>query len=76
MSPIYKVVIPFRDLLIALSFSYLYYNQGMKKRREEAVTSDTNKEDIIQSLNYEQLALSTVESNNLHNSVTHNFEEK
>jgi hypothetical protein len=31
LSPAYKIVIPIKDLLIALSFAYLYYYQGMKK---------------------------------------------
>jgi hypothetical protein len=31
LSPVYKIVFPFKDLLIALSFAYLYYYQGMKK---------------------------------------------
>ena len=30
----YKIVIPVKDLLIALSFAYLYYYQGLKNRKE------------------------------------------
>ena len=30
ISPVYKIVFPFKDLLIALSFAYLYHYQGMK----------------------------------------------
>jgi hypothetical protein len=33
LSPVYKILIPFKDLLIALSFASLYYYQGMKERR-------------------------------------------
>ena len=28
----YKLIIPIKDLLIALSFAYLYYHQGMKNK--------------------------------------------
>jgi hypothetical protein len=30
--PMYKLLIPIKDLLIALSFAYLYYHQGMKNK--------------------------------------------
>jgi hypothetical protein len=30
LSPVYKVIFPFKNLFIALSFSYLYYYQGIK----------------------------------------------
>ncbi len=30
----YKIVIPVKDLLIALSFAYLYYYQGLKNSKE------------------------------------------
>ncbi len=39
----YRIVIPIKDLLIALSFAYLYYHQGMKqqrRRQEEEVRVD------------------------------------
>lgn len=56
MSPIYKLAIPFRDLLIALSFSYLYYYQGIKKKGvEPAAVGVIHKEGVIQSLNGDQL---------------------
>jgi hypothetical protein len=50
-------VIPFRDLLIALSFTYLYYYQGMKKREEEPVSefSVLQKESMIQTINADRL---------------------
>ena len=31
LDPMDKIVIPLKDLLLALSFVYLYYHQGMKK---------------------------------------------
>ena len=40
LSPVYKILIPFKDLLIALSFASLYYFQGMKKRRTEDIDDD------------------------------------
>ncbi len=30
-----KYIIPFKDMLIALSFTWLYYHQGMKKNRKD-----------------------------------------
>ena len=40
LSPVYRIVFPFKDLLIALSFASLYYYQGMKKRRESVNGSE------------------------------------
>ncbi len=40
LSPVYKILIPFKDLLIALSFASLYYYQGIKKRRGEVIDDD------------------------------------
>ena len=31
----YKLIIPIKDLLIALSFAYLYYHQGIKNREHK-----------------------------------------
>ena len=33
--PMYKLIIPIKDLFIALSFAYLYYHQGMKNREHK-----------------------------------------
>ena len=32
--PMYKIVIPFKDFLIVLSFIYLYFHQGRKMQNE------------------------------------------
>ena len=65
---------PFRDLLIALSFTYLYYYQGMKKKEAEPVTGFDNiqKETMIED---DQAILNLSESENQHDSVTHNVDE-
>ena len=31
LSPAYKIAFPIKDLFLALSFSYLYYHQGLKQ---------------------------------------------
>lgn len=44
----YKIVLPFKDLLIALSFSYLYYYQGMKM--QEGKKYDENDKDVLNNI--------------------------
>ena len=70
-------MIPFRDLLIALSFTYLYFYQGMKKREEEPLSefSVLNKESMLQTINDDRSILNMSEAENSHDSVTHNVEE-
>jgi hypothetical protein len=42
----YKIFNPLKDLLIALSFVYLYYYQGMKMMRKEKLASQSAKIDL------------------------------
>ncbi len=45
LTVMYKIVIPIKDLLIALSFAYLYYYQGMKKTANKS--SEKEDKDMI-----------------------------
>ena len=39
LNPMFKIVVPIKDLLIALSFVYLYYFQGMKRTRGQGANT-------------------------------------
>lgn len=56
LSPSFKILSPIKDFLIAISFAYLYYHQGMKMKKSEnkregdgkiRLVSDDTKNEII-----------------------------
>ncbi len=40
LTPMYVLVFPLKDLIVALGFAYLYYHQAMKKKRAEREGDD------------------------------------